>query len=90
MDEKKIVTASSDWDWEIAREYMDKAVSEGRTEDDGLWDYLATFGISSPKENEAFLRKFDDETNQSFERLEGYLEEIKRLARAAQKKYAGV
>jgi hypothetical protein len=90
MAEKQIMTQSSDWDWGIAREYMNQAVDQGRTEDDGLWDYLATFGISSPQEDEAFLRKFDAETSQIFERIESYMDEMKRLARAAQQKYAGV
>ncbi len=69
---------------------MHKAVREGRTEDNGGWDNLATFGITRPEEDEAFLQKFPEEYRESSERIRGYLEEIKRLAREAQKKYAGV
>jgi len=90
MNEKKIITESPEWDWAIAREYMDKAVREGRTEDDGLWDYLANFGISSPKEDEAFLQKFSEETQKSFDRIDVYLDQMRKFMHAAQKKYAGV
>jgi hypothetical protein len=88
MNDKK--NSSEGINWELAHEYMDKAVREGRTEDDGFWDYLATFGITHPEEDEAFLQKFREENRKSTERIMGYLEEMKRLARAAQKKYAGV
>jgi hypothetical protein len=90
MNDQKVLAQSSDWDWEVARAYMDKAVREGRTEDDGLEDYLASLGFTRTKDHEAFLQNFSEETQKSFERIEGYLGEMRKLIRAAKKKYAGV
>jgi len=81
---------SEGFDWDVVHEYIDRAIHEGRTEDDGWWDYLETIGITRPEEDEAFLQNFREENRKSIERIMGYLEEIKQLARAAQKKYAGV
>jgi hypothetical protein len=88
MNDKKDL--SEGFDWDVVQEYIDKAMREGRTEDDGWWDYFETLGITRPEEDEAFLQKFREEDRKSTERILSYLAEIKKLARAAQKKYAGV
>jgi len=76
------------YDKNIARQYMAKAVREGRTGDDGLWDYLETLGIRRPEATDAIVKKVLDEDRKSTERILGYLEEIRKLAREAQRKYA--
>jgi hypothetical protein len=88
MNEKK--DSSEGFDWDVAQGYIDKALREGRTEDNGWWDYFETIGIIRSEEDEAFLQKFREEDRKSTERILSYLAEIKKLARAAQKKYAGV
>jgi hypothetical protein len=74
---------------EAALEYMKRAKLEGRTEKEGLSDYLVTLGFTRPEE-EAFLQKFRQENREFTERIMANLEQIKKIARAAQKKYAGV
>jgi hypothetical protein len=69
---------------------MKRAKREGRTEKDGISDYLATLGFSRPEEEEAFMQKFRKENRELTERIMANLEEIRRIARAAQEKYAGV
>jgi len=90
MDDKKVSVQSVDWDWQVARAYMDKALREGRTEDDGFEDYLASLGFTRTQEIEAYLQKSREETRQSFERITSYLEQMRRIVHTAQKKYAGV
>ena len=85
IEEKRLAER---FDWELANAYMDRAEREGRTEDDGFWDYLETFGISRPEETDAFLKKIREKDRKSTERILGYLEEIRQIAREAQKKYA--
>ena len=77
-------------DWELANQLMDKAVREGRTEDDGFWDYLATLGITRPEENRATLQRILEEDRQLSERMRANLEQMEKLARAAQRKYSRV
>jgi hypothetical protein len=86
IDEENVL---EQFDWNLANAYMDKAVQEGRAEDEGFEDYLGTLGFTRTKDIDAFLQKFREEDRKSTERIMGYLEEIKRLARAAQKKYTG-
>lgn len=45
------------FDWDIADAYINKAVREGRTEDDGFEDYLETLGVSRSEETDALLSK---------------------------------
>ncbi len=71
-----------------AYEYMERAKYEGRTEREGFSDYLATLGISRPEETEAFLKKIDEEHQQSTNRIKSNLEEMRRLVRVIQRKYA--
>ncbi len=88
MNEEKSIAEK--FDWELANEYVEKAEREGRTADDGYWDYLTTLGIPRPEETDAFLKRVREENDQINSRLRGHLDEIRRLARAAQQKYAGV
>ena len=88
MSEIKGIAAK--FDWNLANAYIDKAVQEGRSEDEGFEDYLATLGFTRPKDIDAFLQKFREEDRKSTERIMGYLNEIKRLAHVVQKQYAGV
>jgi hypothetical protein len=81
---------AENFDRELAYAYIEKAEREGRTADDGWWDYLETLGIPRPEETEAFLKRVREENDQINHRIRAHLEEIKRLARVAQKKYAGV
>jgi hypothetical protein len=83
-------SAAERFDRSLALVYMAKAEREGRTAKDGWWDYLETLGIRRPEETDAFLRRITEENDQINKRLRGYLDEIRQLARAAQKKYAGV
>lgn len=73
-----------------AYEHMERAKREGRTQREGFSDYLATLGISRAEDTEAFLEKFDEEYQQSTERMKGYLEEMRHLVREIQRKYAPV
>ncbi len=77
------------FDRDLALVYMEKAKREGRTTKDGWWDYLETLGIRRPEETDAFLKRVTEENDQINKRLRGYLDEIRELAHAAQKKYAG-
>jgi hypothetical protein len=86
-DEKRV---AENFDRELAIAYIEKAEREGRTADDGWWDYLETLGIPRPEETEAFLKRVREENDQINKRIRAYLDEIRRLAREAQKKYAGV
>jgi hypothetical protein len=88
MNEEKSITERFDRNLAIA--YIEKAEREGRTANDGWWDYLETLGIRRPEETDAFLKRISEENEQINTRLRAHLDEIKRLARAAQKKYAGV
>jgi len=88
MNEGKSIT--EEFDRELALAYIEKAEREGRTADEGYWDYLETLGIPRPEETDAFLKRIREENDQINKRLRGYLDEIRQLARAAQKKYAGV
>ncbi|MCI0698863.1 hypothetical protein L0337_43545 [candidate division KSB1 bacterium] len=88
MNEGKSTT--DEFDRELALAYIEKAEREGRTADEGYWDYLETLGIPRPEETDAFLKRIREENDQINKRLRGYLDEIRQLARAAQKKYAGV
>lgn len=73
----------------VARQYMQKAKREGRTEKDGISDYLAALGFSRPEEEEAFMQKFSAENRELTERIMANLEEIRQIARTAQKQYTG-
>jgi len=77
-------------DVKAALEYIEKAKKEGRSLDEAFSDYLATRGFGRPEEEEAFMQKFRKENRELTERIMTNLEEIRRIARAAQKKYAGV
>ncbi len=77
-------------DVKAALEYIEKAKKAGRSLDEAFSDYLATRGFSRPEEEEAFMQKFRKENRELTERMMANLEEIRRIARAAQKKYAGV
>jgi len=73
-----------------ALEYIEKAKKAGRSEDEAFSDYLVSRGFRSSEEYEAFLQKSREETRQGFERITGYLEQMRKIVHAAQKKYAGV
>lgn len=77
------------FDVAVAREYMKRAKREGRSEKDGISAYLTTLGFSRPEDEDAFMQKFRQENRELNERIVANLEEIRRIARAAQKKYAG-
>lgn len=87
MNEGK--STADEFDRELALAYIEKAEREGRTADDGYWDYLATLGIPRPEETDAFLKRIREENDQINKRLRGHLDEMSRLARAAQESYAG-
>ncbi len=86
-EEKDIVEL---FDRKLARAYMEKALREGRTEDDGFGDYLETLGIRRPEATDAVLEKFNKENDESNARIMANLAEIRRIARAAQQRYAGL
>jgi hypothetical protein len=88
MNAKK--SLAEDFDWDVAHDYMDKAVREGRTEDDGFEDYLASLGFTRTKDIQAFLQKFREEDRELTERIRHNLNQIRKIVRAAQQQYAGV
>jgi hypothetical protein len=88
MNEEK--SMAEKFDWGLANAYVEKAEREGRTADGSYGDYLETLGMPRPEETMAFLKRIREENAQINKRIRGYLDEIRRLARAAQKKYAGV
>jgi hypothetical protein len=88
MNEEKSITER--YDRSLALAYIEKAEREGRTANDGWWDYLKTLGIRRPEETDAFLKRISEENDQINHRLRGYLDEMRQIARAAQQKYAGV
>ena len=78
------------FDWNLANEYIEKAEREGRTADDGYWDYLETLGIPRPEETAAFLKRAREENSKLTRQIRDYLEQMRQIVRAAQQKYAGV
>lgn len=76
-------------DVKAALEYIEKAKKDGRSLDQAFSDYLASRGFSRPEEEEAFLQKFDKENRELSERIIANLEQIQKIARTAQQKYAG-
>lgn len=87
MNEEKSIAER--YDRNLALAYIEKAEREGRTPNEGWWDYLSTLGIRRPEETDAFLRRVTEENDQINKRLRGHLDEMRRLVRAAQQKYAG-
>jgi len=77
-------------DVKAALEFIEQAQKAGRSLDEAFSDYLATRGFSRPEDNEAFMQKFREENRELTERMMANLEKIRKIARAAQKKYAGV
>ena len=88
MNEKKSVAERFDRD--LALKYMEKARLAGRTNSDGMWDYLETLGIRRPEATDAVLEKFREEDRKSDERILGYLNQMRELYRAAQARYSRV
>lgn len=86
MAEKKDIVEL--FDRKLARVYMEKAVREGRTDDDGMGDYLETLGIRRPEATDVVLEKFRKENNAGNARIRASLEEMRRLVREIQHKYA--
>ncbi|MDZ7363639.1 MAG: hypothetical protein ONB46_23415 [candidate division KSB1 bacterium] len=77
-------------DVKAALEYIEKAKKAGHSLDEAFSDYLATRGFLRSEEYEEFMQKFRKENRELTERIMANLEEIRRIAKAAQKKYAGV
>lgn len=73
-----------------ALEYIETAKKEGRSLDVAFSDYLASRGFNRPEEEEAFLQKFDKENRELSERIIANLEQIGKMAKAAQQRYAGL
>ncbi len=88
MNEEKSIAEKFDWD--LANDYIEKAEREGRTADDGYWDYLETLGIPRPEETAAFLKRTREENSKLTKQIRGSLEQMRQIVQAAQKKYAGV
>lgn len=76
-------------DVNAALEYIETAQKKGRSFNEAFSDYLASRGFSRPEEEEAFLRKFQKENRELSERIIANLEQIQKIARTAQQKYAG-
>jgi hypothetical protein len=66
-----------EFDRDIAQAYMNKAVRDGRTEDDGYNDYLETLGIRRPETREAFLSKLHEWNCELGKRLKVNLDEFR-------------
>ncbi len=71
-----------------ALKFIEEAQKAGRSLDEAFSDYLAARGFSRPEDNEAFMRQFREENRELTERIMANLEKIRKIARAAQKKYA--
>jgi len=71
------------FDRDIAVAYMNKAVREGRTEDDGFENYLETLGISRSEKTDALLSKTRERDRELDKRLKRNLDEFRMNTSAA-------
>ncbi len=78
------------FDRDIAQAYMNKAVRDDRTEDDGFNDYLETLGIRRAGKTNALLSRTRKWNRELDKRLKKNLDEFRMTTSAAQKKYDGV
>jgi hypothetical protein len=68
-----------EFDSALAEEYIQRALHEGRSEDEGLDDYLEReLGLSRPERIDEFLRQIDEREKRSREKfLNGLINAIK-------------
>jgi len=74
---------SHKFDRDIALAYMNKAVRDGRTEDDGYNDYLETLGIRRSEIRDAHLNQIHEWDCELSKRLKRNLDKFRMAASAA-------
>jgi hypothetical protein len=81
---------SNKFDWDIAHAYINKAVRDGYTDDDGFEEYLETLGIRRLEKSNDLMGRIREKNCKLTERIKMNLEQIREISRSAGKKYSRV